>query len=91
MAIPDYQSVMLPLLKYTADQKEHHIREAIDYLPQVFNLSEEERKEMLPSGNDIIVDNRIKWARLYMKKAGLLESTRRGFIRITDRGLEVLR
>lgn len=90
MAIPDYQTVMLPLLKFISDQKEHRVREMIDNLAGVFQLSDEERRRLLPSGNDIIFDNKVKWARLYMGKAGLLESTKTGFWEITKRGLQVL-
>lgn len=90
MAIPDYQSVMLPLLKFVADNREHSLREAIDSLASEFSLTEAERTEMLPSGQQAIFNNRVGWARTYLKKAGLIESTRRGFFRITDRGRKVL-
>jgi len=90
MPIPDYQSIMLPLLKFAGDKKEHSIREAIEYIANVFNLSEEERREVLPSGQQYIIDNRVGWARTYLKKAGLLESTKRSYFKITDLGLEVL-
>jgi len=90
MTIPDYQSTMLPLLKFAKDQKEHSIREAVDSLAGYFNLSEEERRELLPSGTQEVFKNRVGWARTYMKKAGLLDSTRRGYFKITDRGLNVL-
>ena len=59
MSIPDFQSFMLPLLKFTADQQEHSLREAIEALAQVFNLSEQERKELLPSGQQTVLDNRV--------------------------------
>lgn len=88
--IPDYQSIMLPLLKYAGDTKEHHIREAIEQLANEFNLTEEERKEFLPSGQQLIFNNRVGWAKTYLKKAGLLESTRRGYFRIAERGVGVL-
>jgi len=88
--IPDYQNIMLPLLKYAGDKKEHHIREAIDRLADEFNLSEEERKELLPSGKQTIFDNRVGWAKTYLKKAALLETTKRAHFKITDRGLQVL-
>jgi restriction system protein len=91
MAIPDYQTMMLPLLKLAADEKEHFIHNAIDQLVRVFNLSEQERKELLPSGQQMIFDNRVGWARTYLKKAGLLESTKRGFFKITTAGLEALK
>src|SRR3972149_12039599 len=91
MAIPDYQSIMLPLLAFAGDQEEHSLRETIDNLAWHFGLSEEEQKQLLPSGLQTIFDNRVGWARTYMKKAALLESTRRGYFRITNRGQEVLK
>lgn len=90
MAIPDYQSVMLPLLQFAADKLEHSLREAVDSLSTAFNLTQAELKELLPSGQQEIFVNRVGWARTYMKKAGLLETTRRGHFQITGRGLEVL-
>jgi len=91
MPIPDYQSCMLPLLEFLADKNEHSLREAIDYLAAKFKLTEDELKQLLPSGQQTLFDNRVAWARTYMKQAGLLEPTRRGYLRITPRGLEVLR
>ncbi len=90
MAIPDYQSSMLPLLEFVADGQEHSLREVIEGLAHKFNLSEFERKELLPSGQQPIFDNRVAWARTYLSKAGLLDSTRRGFFKITPRGREAL-
>src|SRR3989338_780233 len=82
---------MLPLLKMAEDEQEHSIREAIDGIADLFKLSEQERKELLPSGQQYIVDNRVGWARTYLKKAGLLESPRRSYFRITDLGRDVLK
>jgi len=90
MPIPDYQSVMLPLLKLAADQQEHSLPEAIDTLSLEFALTEGEREEILPSGKQAVFDNRVGWARTYLKKAGLVESPRRSFFKITSRGLEVI-
>jgi restriction system protein len=90
VTIPDYQTVMLPLLKLAADGKEHRLRAAIEELADHFNLTEDERKELLPSGSQATFDNRVGWARTYMKKAGLLESPRRGYFQITDQGLQAL-
>ncbi len=90
MTIPDYQTVMLPLLNLLADKEEHYIRDVIDELADLFKLSDEERRKLLPSGNDVIFDNKVMWARVYLGKAGLLESTKRGYFIITQRGLEVL-
>jgi restriction system protein len=91
MTIPDFQSIMLPLLKFTGDNKEHTIRETIDYIAEFFKITEDERNEVLPSGSQYIIDNRVSWARTYLKKAGLLESPKRSYFKITDLGLEVLK
>ncbi len=90
MAIPDYQTVMLPLLDCVSDGKEHHIRDAIGALADQFNLSEAERSQLLPSGKQPTFNNRVSWAGTYMKEAGLIEKPRRGYLKITDRGLSLL-
>ncbi len=90
MAIPDYQTIMFPLLRFAGDKNEHSLRETIDNLAGVFDLTEEEQDEMLPSGQQEVFKNRVAWARTYLKKAGLLHSTRRGYFIITDRGVSVL-
>ena len=90
MAIPDYQTIMLPLLKFASDEKEHSIHEAIKVLADQFQLTQEEKKEMLPSGQQEVFVNRVGWARTYMKKAGLLYSPKRGTLLITARGKKVL-
>jgi restriction system protein len=91
MTIPDYQSIMLPLLKLATDRQEHSLREVIEALADEFYLTDEERKELLPSGRQATFDNRVGWARTYLKKAGLLESIKRGYFQITERGLDVLK
>lgn len=91
MPIPDYQSLMLPLLRRLGDGAEHSLRDLITHLAEEFALTDAERKELLPSGQQPVFDNRVGWARTYMKKAGLLESPRRGCVRITPRGLDVLK
>lgn len=88
--IPDYQSIMLPLLKFASDEREHHIHEAVEYLSEEFGLTEEEKKELLPSGQQAIFTNRIGWAKTYLLKAGLLSSPKRGYFKITEKGLEIL-
>ncbi|HBR21479.1 MAG TPA: restriction endonuclease [Nitrospiraceae bacterium] len=90
MAIPDYQSIMLPFLKLAGDKAEHSLREANDILAQSFQLTEDEKKELLPSGQQEVFFNRLGWARTYLKKSGLVDSTRRGYFKITDRGVAVL-
>lgn len=91
MAIPDYQTCMLPLLEFFKDGQEHSFREMVDHLAQYFCLTDEELKELLPSGQQGIFTNRVGWARSYLKQAGLLTATKRGFNRITVTGQEVLR
>jgi restriction system protein len=90
MPIPDYQSTMLSLLQLVADGQEHALRKVIDALADRFDLNEAERKELLPSGQQQVFDNRVAWARTYLCKSGLLDAPRRGFIKITQRGKDVL-
>lgn len=90
MPIPDYETAMLPLLMLAADGKEHRFRDAVEQLAAHFALTDVERAEMLPSGTAPLFDNRVGWARTYLKQAGLLESPKRGLFKITDRGKAVL-
>ncbi len=91
MTIPDYQKIMLPLLKFAGDKNEHSTREAINHIFELYNLTSDEKRELLPSGQQPVINNRIGWASTYLKKAGLLESTKRGYFKITDKGLKVLK
>jgi restriction system protein len=91
MAVPDHQSLMLPLLNMAGDGNEHSLNEAIESLAQQFRLSEIDRNEMLPSGMQRKFDNRVSWARTYMQKALLLSSPGRSKFRITERGIQVLK
>ncbi|MFZ7104330.1 MAG: winged helix-turn-helix domain-containing protein, partial [Peptococcaceae bacterium] len=91
MTIPDYQTIMLPLLKVIADKKEHSKQEVVNTLANYFKLTEKERKVLLYSGKQELFDNRVGWAKTYLKKAGLLNSTRWGYFTITDRGLALLK
>lgn len=90
MAIPDFQSVMLPLLKLTEDRQEHSLGRAVESLAEDFSLTEEEMAELIPSGRQAKFKNRVGWASTYLKKAGLLQATRRGYFKITSAGLEAL-
>jgi restriction system protein len=90
MAIPDYQTCMLPLLKFAESGRDYLVREAVESLANQFNLTQSERAELLPSGQQAVFHNRVGWARSYLKKAGLLESPKRGILKITARGLGVL-
>lgn len=91
MSVPTFQEIMLPLLQFAGDGQEHTLEEAIETLAIRMHVGEEDRKELLPSGNQYRFDNRVGWARTYLKKAGLLESLTRGKFRITTRGLDVLK
>lgn len=90
MPIPDYQSLMLPLLRFAADGNDHTTREAVETLASEFQLTPAERTELLASGQQAIFNNRVGWANSYLKKAGLLEAPRRGALRITARGKQIL-
>lgn len=91
MAVPDFQSLMLPLLKIAGDGNEHSVNETIEMLAEHFGLSEDERKEILSSGRQRKFDNRVRWARTYLQKAHLLSNTGRSKFCITERGVKVLR
>lgn len=91
MAIPDFQSVMLPLMRYCADGKEHAISETTDALADQFKLTDEERKVLLPSGVQEVFKNRVAWAKSHLKMAGLIANPKRGIYNITERGLETVR
>jgi restriction system protein len=92
MAVPDYQSLMLPLLRFAEKKKEETSSgEAVEALASELNLKDVDLKEMLPSGIQFTFVNRVGWAATYMKKAGLLEATRRGYYKITPRGIELLK
>lgn len=90
MPIPDFQACMLPLLQTIQDGVEHQYKQVKQYLITHFNVSEAELKEMLPSGRAYLFDNRVGWANTYLKKAGLVQSQRRGFLQITDEGKKLL-
>lgn len=90
MPIPDFQSIMLPLLKILADGKVYKYREIFEALVREFQVTEAERKEMLPSGQQKIFANRVGWAKTYLKKAGLIESPQRATFVISEKGKEIL-
>lgn len=91
MPIPDFQSVMRPLLECISDGHEHAMRETLERLAEHFKLTGEELKRLLPSGRQEIFTNRVAWAKTHLRMAGLIEPTARGVFRITQRGKDVLR
>lgn len=90
MAIPDFQTLMLPLLTHIADGREYFFRDVVENIADQFKLTLEEREQLLPSGQSLTFTNRLSWARTYLKKAGLVKQERRGYVTITERGTQVL-
>ncbi|MDA0263871.1 MAG: restriction endonuclease [Chloroflexi bacterium] len=90
MAIPDYQTIMLPLLRLLSDGQEHQARTTIEQLAEEFSLTNEDRDELLPSGVQSVFNNRVGWARTYLKNAGLIDSPKRGISKITQSGINLL-
>ncbi len=90
MAIPDYQTLMLPVLKVAGDGQEHRIGDVVNLLARVFGLTEVEQQQILPSGKQAVFANRVGWAKTYLVQAGLLEATKRAHFKITDRGKKAL-
>jgi restriction system protein len=90
MLIPTTEQIKLPLLRLVADGREFQLRDIVPSLADHFSLTDEERNELLPSGRIRKFYNRCNWAQHGLKSEGLLESPRRGYHRITDRGREFL-
>jgi len=91
MAVPDFQSFFKPLLEIAGDGKEHAIKDARKIIASRMKLTEEDLKEMLPSGTQSKFDNRVAWAKIYLTKAKVLEAPRRAYFIITDRGRSLLK
>jgi restriction system protein len=89
VAIPDYQSLMLPVLQ-EASSGEIRISDVVDSLGRKLVLTDDDLAETLPSGKQSTFSNRVHWAKTYLKQAGLVEATRRAHFRITDRGRQVI-
>lgn len=89
--IPKFYELFLPMLKFLAkDKQKHSLQEVEEHLAKDFQLSEQDLNALLQSGKQTIFKNRIGWAKTYLKKAGLIDNPERGYVTITDRGLEVL-
>jgi len=89
--IPDFQTIMLPLLRQLKDGKEYKLDVIVDLMAKEFNITDEQRKELLPSGQTFVFGSRVGWARTYLKKAGLIDTPKRGYLKITETGLNVLK
>ena len=90
MAIPDYETIMLPLLKFASNGNEYSSKEAVESLSRYFKLTDEEKNKLYSTKKISIFYDRTHWALTYLRKAGLLVGTRRGFFKITERGKQVL-
>lgn len=90
MAIPDFQSVMLPILQCLESGLVFNAKHVRAHISDVFALSDEDRQELLPSGKQTVINNRIGWAITYMKKAGLISSAGKAQYQITEEGKKVL-
>src|SRR5438128_7907104 len=91
MPIPDFQTLMRPLLQHLSDGADHSNQETASVLADQFHLSEDERTQLLPSGKQSVFTNRVAWAKSHLKQAGVVESPRWGVYRITPRGVALLR
>ena len=89
--IPSYQDVLLPFLKILSDEKEHPLKEIVEKISLEFNLSAEEKEQLVPSGQFSIIRGRVGWARTYLKMAVLITYVRRGVCKITERGKNTLK
>ena len=90
MPVPDFQTIMLPFMKLLADGQEWKMRDVVEALASTFSLTVEERLEVLPSGQSKVFNNRVGWAKTYLKNAGLVDNPTRGKVRISERGRQVL-
>ena len=90
MVIPDFQSLMLPLLELLDDGKEHSMKDITIKLARKFELTDDQLAEMLPSRKQSIFYNRVTWAKAHLKMASLVENMKRGYFKITSNGLNVL-
>jgi len=88
--IPDFQTLMLPLLKFIGDGEVYTTQQAVEYLSKEFKVSEEEMNEWLPSKKQKTFYNRVHWAKAHLKMAGIIDNVGRGLFKITTRGKEIL-
>lgn len=91
MAIPDYQGLMLPVLQFAGDRKEHSLLESREKISAQLNLSERELTDRLPRSFQTIFASRVGWAVTYLRSAGAVRTVRRGVYQITARGLDLLK
>ena len=90
MAIPDFQTLMLPFLEAVEDGNEHPFKDVVNKLAVEFRLTQDELAEMLPSRRALTFYNRVAWAKFYLKKAGLIAQIKRGYLGLTEQGKKAL-
>ncbi len=90
MTLPSYEEMMLPMLEFFVDEKEHSSEESLEYIKRTFKITDEEAEILLKSGKQTLIANRAGWARTYLKKAGLLNSQQKARFKITETGIKVL-
>ena len=90
MAIPDYESLMFPVLRQLADGKERRVGDLVSELAKILHMSDEDLSVMLPSGGATTFGSRVAWAKTYLKQAGLVEQPKRGIVKIAARARQVL-
>ncbi len=90
LAIPDFKEILLPLLNFAGDGKKHSVRETEKYLSKHFNLTQEERTQLKSTGAETLFYNRVRWARLYLKRSGLVTDPEKSYFKITPRGSTIL-
>lgn len=91
MSVPEFQNFMLPILKLFEDKKEHSTKECKEIVITNFSLNDSDIKELVPSGKQTLVENRVYWSITYLKKSLLLKAVNRGVYCITNRGLDLLK
>jgi restriction system protein len=91
MPVPDFQTMMLPVLNALSDSKARPIREISEIVAKAMGVSESDLRELLPSGSATKWGNRIAWVATHFKFAGLISRPARSQIQITDRGMQVLK
>lgn len=91
MAIPDFQTLMRPVLAFIAAAPQRRLGDVYEAMAEHFMLTDAERREMLPSGRALLMNNRVAWSISYLKKAGLLDAIGRALYAVTERGQAALR
>lgn len=91
MAVPPFHHFLLPMLKLALDGQEHTMSSFYSYVVEYFSLSEEDQNQILPSGGQQVYINRASWARTYLKKAGLIQQSKKGVFSITQEGIKLLK